>query len=250
VVIGIEKYRDVPKVDFAARDAQTVFDYLTKSMGYDPKNVALLQNDRAALADLETYLGPWLTDRVSAKSKVLVYYAGHGAPNPTTGEGFLIPYDGNPTYVETKAFPIKKLYQNLAKLPSKDVSVVLDACFSGAGGRSVLAKGARPLVLMKNAPAAELGENTVVLTASRADQISTFAEEGRHGLLTYYLLKGLRGEADEKKNGKITMQELFDYVGPAVQRAARLQHVDQTPTVIPEAKDLGERGRRVLIKTR
>ncbi|MBI3552259.1 MAG: caspase family protein [Elusimicrobia bacterium] len=242
VVIGIEKYRDVPKVDYAARDAQSVYDYLTQSMGFDSKNVALLQNERAGLADLDTYLGPWLEDRVSAKSKVMIYYAGHGAPNPKTGEGYLIPYDGNPTYVETKAFPVKRLYENLAKLPSKDVTVVLDACFSGAGGRSVLAKGARPLVMMKDAAPA-LGANTVALTAARGDQISTFDEEGRHGLLTYNLLKGLRGEADTDKDGKVTTEELFSYLGPAVERGARLQHVEQTPTLSPDIKSLGPRGR-------
>ena len=246
VVIGIERYRDVPPVSYAASDARTVYAYLTQSMGFDPKNVILLEDDRAALTDIDTYLGPWLSDRVGPKSKVFVFYAGHGAPNPKTGEAYLIPFDGNPNYVETKAYPIRKLYEGLSKLPSRDVTVALDACFSGAGGRSVLAKGARPLVQM-GAPV-PAGDNLVILTASGPDQISTFHEEGRHGLLTYFLLKGLRGEGDSDKDGRVTTGELFSYLKPAVEREARLQHVEQVPTLTPAPENLGERADGVWLR--
>ena len=148
VVIGVEKYRQagIPPVEFAARDAQSMHSYLTRAMGFDPKNAVLLQNEAATKTDLEKYLGTWLRRRVTEKSRVFVFYAGHGAPNPATGEGFLIPYEGDPSYTEDTAFPVKRLYENLAKLKAREITVVLDACFSGQGNRSVIAKGARPLV--------------------------------------------------------------------------------------------------------
>ena len=250
VVIGIEKYRDVPGVDYAARDAQAVHSYLTRSMGFDPKNVVLLQNERATGRDFDKYLGTWLKNRVTAKSRVFVYYAGHGAPNPKTGEGYLLPYEGDPSYTDDTAYPIKKLYQNLSRLPTRDVIVALDACFSGAGGRSVLAKGARPLVnAVAAAPAA--GSGVVVLSASSSDQISTFHNEGRHGLLTYFLLKGLRGGADADGNGLIDTKELFGYVRPAVEREARLQNVEQSPALSPALEALpAEKAGRVWIRIR
>ncbi|MFH1725596.1 MAG: caspase family protein [Elusimicrobiota bacterium] len=235
VVIGIEKYRDVPKVEYAARDAQAVHAYLTKAMGYDPRNVALLRDERATRTDLEKYLGRWLKNRVTEKSRVFVYYAGHGAPNPATGKGYLIPYDGDPSYTESTAFPIKRLYATLAGLPTKDVTVVLDACFSGAGGRSVIAKGARPLVIQVDSEKS-VGANTVVLAAARGSQISTFYPKARHGLLTYFILKGLRGAADAGGDKKISTEELFSYVGPNVEREARIQNVEQTPTMRAGAK--------------
>lgn len=247
VVIGIEKYRDVPGVDFASRDAETMKRYLTRAMGYDERNVILLQNQRATKTDLEKYLGRWLRNQVSKKSRVFIYYAGHGAPNPATGKGFLIPYDGDPSYTEDTAYPIDKLFGTLAKLPTRDVTVVLDACFSGAGGRSVLAKGARPLVMsVKKAP---VGRNTVLLTASSGDQISTYFPEARHGLLTYYLLKGLRGAADADKNKRVTTRELFDYVRPHVEREARRKNVAQTPTLHIPGAGKGE-DRKVWIRLR
>lgn len=230
VVIGVEKYRQegIPAVDFAARDARTMYSYLTQSMGYDPKNVVLLTDDHATRTDFLKYLGTWLSNRVDAKSRVFIYYAGHGSPNPATGEGYLMPYEADPAYLADTAFPIARLYSDLGKLPTKDVTVVLDSCFSGQGGRSLIAKGARPLVTVQ---AAKTPANAVVLTAAGGAQISAADPDRRHGLLTAYLLEALHGAADKKGDGKITAEEVFDYVRPAVERAARLQNVEQTPTL-------------------
>lgn len=230
VVIGVEKYRGdgIPKVDFAARDAETVKRYLVESMGFDAANVVLLRDERATKTDLEKHLGPWLKNRVNAKSRVFVYYAGHGAPNPATGRGFLIPYEGDPNYTDVTAYPIQSLYDSLAALPAKDVTVVLDACFSGVGGRSLLAKGARPLV---NAVSAKAGGNTSVLSAASGAQVSASYSEKRHGLLTYFLLEGLHGAADADKDGAITTAELHAYARPAVEREARKQNLEQTPSL-------------------
>lgn len=250
VVIGIERYRDVPAVDFAAKDAQAVHGYLTRAMGFDPKNVILLQNERASGKDFDKYLGTWLKNRVTDKSRVFIYYAGHGAPNPSTGEGYLLPYEGDPAYTEDTAYPLKRLYDNLARLPARDVTVALDACFSGSGGRSVMAKWARPLVTTANIlPPA--GRNTVVLSATSADQISASSPEREHGLLTYHLLKGLRGGADSDQDGAVTTAELFGYVRPVVEREARLQNVDQSPTLTPALDSLQpDKAARVWIKIR
>jgi hypothetical protein len=233
LVIGVEKYRQegIPSVDFAAHDAQTMSSYLTGAMGFDPKNVVLLTDSQATRTDLEKNL-KWLSNRVTAKSRVFVYYAGHGSPNPETGQGYLMPYEADPSYLEETAYPIAKLYASLGKLPTKDVTVVLDACFSGQGGRSLIAKGTRPLVSVVQSKAEP---NTVVLAAAGSNQVSASDPEARHGLLTYYLLAGLHGEADAKHDGLITADELIAYVRPAVERAAKLQNVEQTPSLASPA---------------
>lgn len=247
VVIGVERYRQqgLPSVDFAARDAKAVHAYLTRSMGFDSRNVVLLQNEGAAKTDLEKYLGPWLKNRVSKKSRVLVYYAGHGAPNPATGEGYLLPFDGDPAYTSDTAYPIRRLYDTLAELPTKDVTVVLDACFSGQGSRSVIAKGTRPLVAVS---AVKAPDNAVVLAAAAGEQISASLPDEQHGLMTYYLLRGLKGKADADADGKVTTAELYSYLRPEVEREARRQNVEQTPTLSPSADALGERGNAVWLK--
>ncbi|MFI5348725.1 MAG: caspase family protein [Elusimicrobiota bacterium] len=231
VVIGVEKYRQpgIPPVDFAASDAQAMYGYLTGAMGFDARNVVLLTNDQATKTDLEKNLGSWLKNRVGPKSRVFVYYAGHGSPNPETGQGYLMPYEADPAYLEDTAYPLAKLYASLGKLPTKDVTVVLDACFSGQGGRSLIAKGTRPLVSVVESRAEP---NTVVLAAAGSNQVSASFPEARHGLLTYYLLAGLKGEADRRHDGSITAEDLIAYVRPSVERAAKLQNVEQTPSLM------------------
>jgi hypothetical protein len=247
VVIGIEQYREkLPKADFADRDAKLVGEYLTKVLGYSEENVIVRTNDRATRTDLVKYFEEWLRNNVEKDSSVFVYYSGHGAPNTKTGEAYFVPYDGDPSFVESTAYSVKQLYAALDKLPARDVTVVLDSCFSGAGGRSVLAKGARPMGLsIENATLAS--GKTVVLAASGGDQISNSFEEKGHGLLTYYFLKGLQGEGDVNKDGTIEMAELFDYVKPNVQRVARKQYNnEQTPQLLASPDILKRGGGRLL----
>ncbi len=204
-------------------------------------------NEKAARTDLEKYLENWLPNNVEKDGSVFVYYSGHGAPNPKTGDAYLVPYDGDPTFLESTGYPLKRLYSALDKLPAKDVTVVLDSCFSGAGGRSVLAKGAKPMVLSIENPVLASGK-TVVLAASADNQISSAYEEKGHGLLTYFFLKGLQGEGDINKDGVTTMTELYEYAKPNVQRVARKQYNnEQTPQLLA-SPDLLRRGGSRLIE--
>lgn len=231
VVIGIEQYRQqLPKADFAAHDAKVMSSYLTKVMGYDEENVAVLLNDRAGKADLEKYVEHWLAKRVEPGASVFIYFSGHGAPNPKTGEAYLVPYDGDPAFVEATGYPLKRLYDTLGKLPAKEVVVMLDSCFSGAGPRSVIAKGMRPMGLAT--PVASTGK-TVVLAASSGEQVSSTYDQKSHGLLTYFFLKGLQGEADQNKDGSVDLAELFAYLKPQVERKARRDfNNEQTPQLL------------------
>lgn len=230
IVIGIEQYRQkLPKADFATSDAETVTKYLTKVMGYPEENVVTLTNDKASKSDFEKYFGKWLSNNVEKGGTVFVYYSGHGAPNPKTGDAFLVPYDGDPAFIDETGYPLSKLYEQLGKLPAKEIIVALDSCFSGAGGRSVIAKGARPLVM--NMKANAIPPNVAVLSASSGEQISSTYDEKGHGLFTYFMLKGLKGEAET--NGSVDIGNLFEYIRPQVEGVARKQYNnEQTPQLI------------------
>ncbi|TSA00842.1 MAG: caspase family protein [Nitrospiraceae bacterium] len=247
VVIGIEQYRQkLPRADFAAHDAKIVGEYLTKVMGYPEENVVVRLNDKAAKTDLEKYLEEWLQGKVKANDSVFVYYSGHGAPNTKTGEPYLVPYDGDPAFIESTTYPLKRLYAAMDKLPAKEVVVMLDSCFSGAGGRSVIAKGMRPMMLSIENPVLASGK-TMVLAASSGTQTSSTFEEKSHGLLTYYFLKGLQGDGDLNKDGKIDMAELYEYVRPNVERIARNQYNnEQTPQLLASPDLLRKGGGRLV----
>jgi hypothetical protein len=233
VVIGIEQYRQkLPQADFATQDAKSVAEYLTKVMGYPDENVVTLTNDHAALGDFVKYFEKWLPNNVDEGSTVFVYYSGHGAPNPKTSDAYIVPYDGDPSFIDETGYPLKRMYAALDKLPAKEVIVALDSCFSGAGGRSVLAKGARPIVLSVENPVL-LSKKITVLSASGGDQISSTYDEKGHGLFTYFMLKGIKNEDVVRPDGSIKLDDLFGYVKPQVERIARKQYNnEQTPQMI------------------
>ncbi len=237
IVIGIENYRQkLPKADFAVSDAKIMTEYLTKVMGYPEENVVTLTNDRASLTDFIKYFDKWLPNNVEKDSLVFIYYSGHGAPNTKTGDAYLVPYDGDPAFIDETGYSLKRMYVALGKLPAKEVIVALDSCFSGAGGRSVIAKGSRPLV-MNLQVAASVAKNMAVLSASSGDQTSSTYDEKGHGLFTYFLLKGIKNEDVTRPDGSLKIDDLFSYIKPQVERIARKQYNnEQTPELIEPKK--------------
>ncbi len=230
VVIGIEKYRqDLQKADYAVRDAKKMAEYLTKVLGYPEENVVVLLNEHAAKSDFEKYFDQWLANNVEKDGTVFVYYSGHGAPNPNNGESFLVPYDGDPTFIDQTGYSLKRLYEALGKLPAKTKIVCLDSCFSGQGGKSVVAKGARPAVFPTETPR-QVVKDMIVMTSSKGTQISTSYAEKGHGLFTYFLLKGIKGALEEDKYAKVEVGDLFNYLKPQVERVSRKAYnTEQSP---------------------
>ncbi len=226
IVVGVEKYSDLPDAQFAERDSDAVRSHLV-ALGFPERNIIHLKGHKATKTGLAKHLETWLPRNVSEKSTVFFYYSGHGAPDPTSGQAYLLPSDGDPRYLEQTAYPLKKAYETLNSLNVKRVIVALDSCFSGQGGRSVLAAGTRPLVNKVELGMAQTGK-AVTLSASRADEISGTAEEQGHGLFTYFLLRGLNGAAKDS-DGKVTVKSLFDYLKPNVQDRARRDNREQNP---------------------
>ncbi|MCX5785738.1 MAG: caspase family protein, partial [Elusimicrobia bacterium] len=221
LIVGVESYeqKDLPKADYAERDAEAVKQYLL-ALGLPERNIKLLKGSGATYAKLRSYLESWLPKNVKEDSRVFFYFSGHGAPDAKTGSAYLLPWDGNPEFLETSAYPLKEAYENLGKLKARQVVVALDSCFSGAGGRSVIQKGARPLVVVRNINA--LPQSLTLLAAASGDEITGGLEEQGHGIFTYHLLKGIySGIADSSK--------LCKYFKPKVQDAAARQNRTQTP---------------------
>jgi len=223
VVIGVEHYQSLPNADYSKSDAGIMKDYL-KALGFQERNVEFLTDERATKSGIEKSIEAWLPNRVKKDSRVFVYYSGHGAPDPVTGEANLVPYDGDPNYLSVTGYPINRLYDKLGKLQVKEVIIVLDACFSGAGGRSVLAKGTRPLIIV--AEGAILNQNMAVLTATQGTQISTSSPEKGHGLLTYYFLKAI-------KDGKSDIADIYEQIKPQIEDEAKTLNVQQSPSLRP-----------------
>ncbi|MDX6768052.1 MAG: caspase family protein [Elusimicrobiota bacterium] len=220
VIVGIESYSDIAtKAPYAERDADA-FKAHVRALGVPERNIVLLKGPKAGRAALQKNLEAWLPRMAKPESRVYFYFSGHGAPDVKTGHAYLVPWDGDPSFLSETAYPVARLYEKLAALPAKQVLVAMDSCFSGAGGRSVLASGARPLVGKVDGGA--VPSRLTVLSASAASEISGSLDERQHGAFTWFLLEGLNA-------GKTTPKALIDYLTPRVQDEARRLNRDQTP---------------------
>ena len=244
VVIGNRIYgQGIPEVVYAERDARIMKEYLVRTMGFDEGNIIYAEN--TTLSKLNEIFG---TERAPKgrlynnirpnRSHVFVYYGGHGAPDLESGEAFFVPVDGNPEYIRAGGYRLQTFYDNLSKLPAKKITVVLDACFSGNTDKGMLFKGISPaMVKVKKEYRGPAG--AVVITSASADQVSAWYPEKRHSLFTYYFLKGLQGEADQNKNGKITVGELSEFLKENVPYMARkLKGLDQQPVIMGNPDDV------------
>ena len=227
VIVGIEKYEDLPPAAYAERDAAAAADFV-KALGVPARNVATLTGAHATRSWLAKTLEGWLADNVDGNSTVYVYYAGLGAPDPANGLAYLVPFDGDPRYLEQTSYPLKRLYEKLGALKAKRVIVVLDSSFSGAGARSALAKGAQPLTVSVDAGFNSADGKVALLAAADGDQASGTSAEKGHGLLTYHLFDGLNGDAKDA-TGQVTLKSLFDYSKSKVMGDARGSGRAQVP---------------------
>ena len=80
-------------------------------------------------------------------------------------------------------------------------------------------------------------EKLTVFTAAGEAEISSGYPEQRHGIFTYFLLKGLQGAADANADKKITVGELFNYLKPNVKRTAGARDREQTPSLVTREMD-------------
>ena len=246
VVIGVERYATLPAARFAARDAQLFRRYAASVFGVtDDRNHLYVRTDADATGnELRKLFGDdgWLARRVQTTTDVYVYFSGHGGPDIKTRTPFLLPTDADASYPRETGYALTALYQQLARLPARSITVFLDACFTGSTrSNGTLFGGARAIVISIEQPAL-LRDNFAVIAAAAGDQIASDYPAKRHGLFTYYALSGLRGAADADADGAVTVAELERYLGAHVPSVAAALDREQTPVVIARNKD------RVLVR--
>lgn len=245
VVIGNANYvaPDTPGVDYALHDAQVMKEYLTKTFGYDPANVIYIEN--ATLAKMyevfgtsDNYQGKLYKWVKPGQSKIFIYYVGHGAPDQQTGEGYFVPVDANPQYINTSGYKLSTFYENLSRIPAVKKTVVIDACFSGSSANGQLIKGVSGLTArLKSEPKASAATD-LLLTSAGKDQVASWYPDKGHSLFTYFFLKGIQGEADTNKDGRITMGEMKAWLNDQVPyMARRLKGNEQQPVVMGKDSD-------------
>ena len=233
VIIGNANYehRDVPRVDFAHRDAEAFRRYVVDVLGYDPANV--IDRRDASRRELHDVFGTrtnpegllWSYLDPAGGSDVVVFYSGHGVPGTDDGRGYLLPVDADPNAAADDGYPIDLLYRNVGGLvEARSVRVYLDACFSGGShaGRSLI-RNASPVYVTATL-SEEVAGKVTALAAASGEQVASWDEAAGHGLFTHHLLDALYGGGDADGDGRVTAAEAKAHLDRHMTRAARRQH--------------------------
>lgn len=228
VIIANEDYEMVAGVPMALNDGRVFGSYCRSTLGLPESNVRLYENATygtmlRAMRDIKS-----ISDAYSGDIKVIFYYAGHGIPDETTKDAFLLPVDSDGLQTEV-CYPLNKLYRELGALNAESVLVFLDACFSGSNREGTMLASARGVALKAKTEAPQ--GNMVIFSAASGDETAFPYTEKGHGLFTYFLLKKLK-----ETNGNVQLSELSAYVTEKVrQQSVVINRKPQTPVIMPAA---------------
>jgi hypothetical protein len=239
VSIGIGSYRDsriLPR-KYASLDAEMVASYFQSLGGLPASNVRVLQDWKALRPDIDEALLDWLPPHVTKDSVVIVYFAGQAIVAPT-GEVFLVPYEGSPS-TTARLYPLKDLESALSRLKAKQTLLLFDGMVSRQHSDP---KGKTA------APRWDSGTGTTIrLIGGEGFSKGLEDDKHRHGLFTYYLLRGLRGEADTNRDGEVTLGEVAAYVSQKVAWASKSRfNSEQRPLFVPPIKP-GDRSASLVL---
>ncbi len=235
IIIGNENYQNVTKVKYALNDAKTFNAYCTTTLGLPTANIKMVQdgsynNMMKALTAMKTKMS------ASAGTKTLLfYYAGHGFPDDSTKDAYLLPVDQDQAALDF-CISTTSLYNTLASMGAERTIVFLDACFSGSQRGEGMLQSARA-VAIKPKKSTPVG-NMIVFTASSGEETAYPLQSARHGLFTYYVLRHL-----QTTRGTANIGAIVNYVTTNVKKESILKNNKlQTPTLLLSPQ-IGEKWR-------
>jgi hypothetical protein len=245
VVVGVGRYEspEIPRLRYTVPDAEAIYHALIGPAGFKPDSVFLLTDRterKPTLRNLKWALGTFLARSAQKDDTVLIFFAGHGAPEvdqrSIERDGlakYLIPSDADPDDLYSTALPMDELQTIFGRIEAERVVVFLDACYSGAaGGRTFASKKTRAVnvddLFLERLTRSK---GRAIITASRTSEVSLEVGEFGHGLFTYYLLQGFQGAADLNRDGIVSLQELYEYLEQQVSQKARTVGGNQHPVM-------------------
>lgn len=227
LVIGVESYKNAPRVAGARADAERFADLARRSLGVPAAQVRVLLDEKADKLGFELNI-EWLKINVPRGGRVYFFFSGHGALRRQTMTEHLLPQDGDPKAPDRTAIALPAFLQALGQTQAKDVIAFVDAGYSGAGPRSASVVEGKPPAVISDP---EVPPRVALLSAVTSAE--TAGDAGGGGLFTRYLVEALgAGRADFDGDGRITLHELATWLAPRVAREARREKRAQTPSLL------------------
>jgi len=230
LIVGVARYQHLEEskqLRFPETDAEAMYSVLINHEGgaFPAENVHFLKGERATLSNIRRELETWLPSVAQPADRVVVYFAGHGFVQ--NGKGYLAPWDVEPARLEATAYSMAMLGEVLANKVNANWKVLLtDACHSGKINAETTNEA-----LEQQFSVLPRSFLTLTATTEREQSFEDPNLSTGFGFFTYYLVQAFRGYADSDPcDGRITADELIEYVRTNVRRYARDRQLSQTPT--------------------
>ncbi len=225
LAIGVSAYqnKDIPKLAFAAKDAQDFALAMQRQQSKLYKNVEvkILADGKATkdeiLDDLE-----WLQKQVTQHDVGMLFLSGHGTNDESLGFVYL-PVDADLGKLKRTGVTMADIKTTLSSIAGKAVAF-LDTCHSG----NILGSGQKGLNDMSGVinELASAENGLVVFSSSTGRQFSLENASWNNGAFTKALVEGIDGKADEQHSGRVTYKMLDLYVS---ERVKTLTQGNQSP---------------------
>ena len=212
LIVGVADYsRTNANAVYADKDAQQFYDYARMKLGIPAKNIKELVNNKADRVEIGLAVQDWIARSTKKdKTDIYIYFAGHGLASDDGKDMYLLPYDGSPRLLKASSIKRQELFNNIQQSNPRSVTVFLDTCYSGTTRGTDMLIASRPIAI--RALEQSIPNNFTVFSAAAGDQTSKPLEEAKHGMFSYFLMKGMEGDADANNDNKITARELHAYV--------------------------------------
>ena len=212
LIIGISSYQrtEVPAI-YADDDAKFFYDYAMLKLGVPESNIREFINEKADQFEILLATKRWLKRQVvEGNSDIYVFFAGHGLASEDGNKMFMLPYDGAPELLDKTAILREELFADIAATKPRSVTVFMDTCYSGTTRGTETLIASRPIAI--RAKRQSIPDGFTVLTAAGGEETAKPLEEAKHGMFSYFVMKGMEGDADANNDNQITAKELHLYV--------------------------------------
>ncbi len=201
----------LPNLAYANKDAWFISNFFSTNSLYEYRKPILLTNRNATKSAIQTKFSLFLSDSIQVKNtdRVLLFYAGHALKYHNNY--YLAPYSAAIYDFINSMISLQELQNVIDQFTyfGIDVVLIIDACNSG-------------IYLFPKLKDQYNNEGEVITLLSSGKK--ELAVEGRQwnngqGLFTYYLIKGMEGEASQDKDDLVNFRELSRFLEDTVEKA-------------------------------
>lgn len=230
LIIGIDNYKNVQKLNYAVDDAESIKDILINSFDFPEENISLLINEEATKQNIIKSFS-MITKDAEANDRVIVFFAGHGETMDLPGggeKGYLIPVEGDSKDLYVTAIPMDELRQISLMSKAKHMLYLVDACYGGiaaVGSRGLVPNSTNSTNFIDKV--SKFQSRQVITAGGRGEKVIEKPEWG-HSAFTLNIKRGLQdGAADMNYDGYITANELGMFLSDKVSIDSENQQTPQ-----------------------